>query len=75
MLDLTMYLNVPLHRMKISEELYFKAWLNASAITYLSFIMVVSSVLGIMELSTHIFPNSLEVLKEMWNDDEKKEKR
>lgn len=72
---LTMYLNIPLHRMEMSEELYFKAWLSASTITYLSFIMVVSSVLGIMEFSTHIFPNSWEVLKEMWNGDEKKERR
>ena len=69
-----MYLNIPLHRMEISEELYFKAWLSASAITYLSFIMVVSSVLGIMEFSTHIFPNSWEVLKEMWNGDERNDK-
>lgn len=73
-LVLTMYLNIPLHRMEISEELYFKAWLSASAITYLSFIMVVSSVLSIMEFSTHIFPNSWEVLKEMWNGDERNDK-
>ena len=73
-LVLTMYLNIPLHRMEISEELYFKAWLSASAITYLSFIMVVSRVLGIMEFSTHIFPNSWEVLKEMWNGDERNDK-
>ena len=75
MLVLTMCLNIPLHHMEMSEELYFKAWISASAITYLSFIMVVSSVLAIMEFSTHIFPNSWEVLKEMWNGDEKKERR
>ena len=72
---LTMYLNIPLHRMEMSEELYFKAWLNASFVTYLCFMMVAYAVLGIMEFSTHIFPNSWEVLKEMWNGDEKKERR
>lgn len=72
---LTMYLNIPLHRIEISEELYFKSWLNASFITYLCFMMVAYAVLGIMGLCMEIFPNSLELLKEMWNGDEKKERR
>lgn len=72
---LTMYLNLPLHRMEISEELYFKAWLNASSLTYFCFMMVAYAVLGIMGLCMEIFPNSLELLKEMWNGDEKKERR
>ena len=72
---LTMYLNLPLHRMEISEELYFKAWLNASSLTYFCFMMVAYAVLGIIGLCMEIFPNSWEVLKEMWNGDEKKEKR
>lgn len=72
---LTMYLNIPLHRIEISEELYFKSWLNASFITYLCFMMVAYAVLGIMGLCMEIFPNSLELLKEMWNGDKKKERR
>jgi len=72
---LTMYLNIPLHRIEVSEELYFKAWLNASSITYFCFMMVAYVVLGIMGLCMEIFPNSWEVLKEMWNGDEKKERK
>lgn len=72
---LTMYLNLPLHRMEISEELYFKAWLNASSLTYFCFMMVAYAVLGIMGLCMEIFPNSWELFKEMWNGDKKKEKR
>ena len=72
MLLLIMYLNIPLHRMEISEELYFKAWLSASYITYSCFMLVVYAVLGILEFITRIFPNSWEVLKEMWNGDNKK---
>lgn len=74
-LFLTMYLNIPLHCIEMSEELYFKAWLNASFITYFCFMMVAYAVLGIMGLCMEIFPNSLELLKEMWNGDEKKERR
>ena len=72
---LTMYLNIPLHRIEISEELYFKAWLNVSFVTYFCFMIVSHAVLGIMGLCVEIFPNSWEVLKEMWNGDEKKERK
>ena len=72
---LTMYLNIPLHRIEISEELYFKAWINASFIIFFCFMMVAYAVLGIMGLCVEIFPKSLELLKEMWTSDKEKERK
>lgn len=71
----TMYSNVPIYYMELFPKDYIEVWGIVSRCTYMSFAFAFMAVMNILDFITRIFPNSWEVLKEMWNGDEKKERR
>jgi len=68
----TMYANVPIYYMELSPKDYFEVWGIVSRCTYMSFVFAFMTVMTILDFITRIFPNSWEVLKEMWNGDKRR---
>lgn len=62
----TMFLNTLLYHMGLFTEIFFDTWCSSSYTVYMMFIGVFYIVFFIVEFIFHNFPNSREMIKQMW---------